>query len=581
MKARNTLYITRLFFAVLLLLNVSTAALATDKTQETAQETLSFIDSPSPKHEVRAVWLTTLKNLDWPHSFANDAKGVERQKAELCSILDSLKRAGINTVLLQTRVRGTTIYPSAIEPWDWCITGSSGKSPSYDPLQFAIEESHRRGMELHAWVVTIPVGKWNSYGCKQLRKRYPKMIKKIKDEGFMNPERQETAGYIASICREITERYDIDGIHLDYIRYPETWRINIPRDRAREHITSIVRSISESVKAVKPWVKMSCSPIGKYGDLTRQSSYGWNAYSKGCQDAQLWLKKGYMDMLFPMMYFDGKHFYPFILDWKENDYGRYVSAGLGTYQLAPEERNWQLSAIERQINVARSLNMGYAHFRNRFLTENTKDIYTLTVDLTNRHPALIPPMSWLSTDVPQAPTDLTLRRLSMGDELSWQPSEPHQTYNVYASRSYPVDTDNPALLIATRLQKPVVSIPYDRKNVSRTNRYDQWHYAVTAIDRYGNESEPAATVPKEDFSGILSTLPNDGQTLFVPTDNCMFDANYLLVETLQGGIMATKHYNGHTIDISDIADGVYVVKSLGRKGVTHRLGFFTVKRNNH
>ena len=102
-----------------------------------------------PKRETRAVWVTTLMGLDWPRAKARTAEGRERQKQELCQMLDRLKAIHINTVLLQTRVRSTVIYPSKTEPWDLCLTGQYGQDPGYDPLQFAIEECHKRGMELH------------------------------------------------------------------------------------------------------------------------------------------------------------------------------------------------------------------------------------------------------------------------------------------------------------------------------------------------------------------------------------------------------------------------------------------------
>ena len=114
---------------------------------------------------------------------------------------------------VQTRIRATTIYPSQYEPWDGCLSGFPGKSPGYDALQFAIDECHKRGMEVHAWVVTIPVGKWNSYGCRQLRKRFPRLIKRIDQDGYMDPEATQTCCYLAEMCREIVQRYDVDGIH--------------------------------------------------------------------------------------------------------------------------------------------------------------------------------------------------------------------------------------------------------------------------------------------------------------------------------------------------------------------------------
>ena len=279
-----------------------------------------------PKHEVRAVWLTTIGGIDWPHSYAQSARSIEKQKDELRRILDQLQSAGINTVLLQTRVRGTVIYPSAYEPWDGCLSGHPGKAPGYDALQFAINECHLRGMELHAWIVTMPVGKWDAMGCKLLRKKMPRNIIHIKADGYMNPETQQTADYLADICAEVTRTYDVDGIHLDYIRYPEELPKlkTLARNKGRDNITRIVRTISRRVKSIKPWVKMSCSPIGKYDDTQRYWSRGWNANTKVCQDAELWLRDGLMDELFPMMYFRDNDFFPFALDWKERSHGRII-----------------------------------------------------------------------------------------------------------------------------------------------------------------------------------------------------------------------------------------------------------------
>lgn len=172
-----------------------------------------------------------------------------KAEKELTDILDRLQQAKINTVLIQTRVRGTMIYPSAYEPWDGCLSGFPGRSPGYDALQFAIDECHKRGMELHAWVVTIPVGKWNALGCKTLRQKIPKLIKKIGADGYMDPENSRTGDYLANICREITHKYNVDGIHLDYIRYPETWNIKVSREQGRRYITNIVRKIHDAVKA--------------------------------------------------------------------------------------------------------------------------------------------------------------------------------------------------------------------------------------------------------------------------------------------------------------------------------------------
>lgn len=530
-----------------------------------------------PKYEVRAVWLTTIGGIDWPHSYASSNYSIERQKDELRTILDRLQRANINTVLLQTRIRATTIYPSEYEPWDGCLSGKPGKSPGYDALKFAIDECHRRGMELHAWVVAIPVGKWNATGCARLRKRHPGLVKKIGAEGYMDPEKPQTAEYLADLCAEITGNYDVDGIHLDYIRYHETWPMKVSRRQGRANITNIVRAISHRVKSIKPWVKMSCSPIGKYKDLSRFSSYGWNAYERVCQDAQAWLRDGLMDALFPMMYFRGNQFYPFALDWSEQSYGRIVAPGLGIYFMSPGEKDWPLSDITREMLTLRHYGMGHAYFRSKFFTDNVKGIYDFAKETFNRHPALIPPMTWESTTIPATPSALNRKKHSGDVEiLSWRPVDKDTTkimYNIYCSREYPVNTDDACNLMMTRLQKTSIIIPRD------PSRY----YAVTALDRYGNESKPLQEKHVQN-TAPATKLPDglikcDGKTLRLPEKSNVLDASFMTIETLQGHIVATRPYKGSTTDVSRLPEGMYVLRSLGRKGVSHRLGHFIIRRH--
>lgn len=537
-----------------------------------------FTLAAQPKYEVRAVWLTTIGGIDWPHSYAGSARSIERQKDELRDILDRLQRANINTVLLQTRIRATTIYPSAYEPWDGCLSGKPGKSPGYDALKFAIDECHRRGMELHAWVVAIPVGKWNAAGCVRLRKRHPGLVRKIGGEGYMDPEKPQTAEYLADLCAEITGNYDIDGIHLDYIRYHETWPMKVSRRQGRTNITNIVRAISRRVKSIKPWVKMSCSPIGKYKDLSRFSSYGWNAYERVCQDAQAWLRDGLMDELFPMMYFRGNQFYPFALDWNEHSYGRIVAPGLGIYFMSPREKDWPLADITREMLTLRHYGMGHAFFRSKFFTDNVKGIYDFTAQSFNQYPALIPPMTWQSSARPSAPSGLSRRTQEDNVELlSWTPVDKDTTrimYNVYSSREYPVNTDDARNLTVVRLRKSSLIIPHDPTR----------HYAVTATDRYGNESTPLQerhTNPDTPETRITDRLLKcDGKTLSLPEKGSVLDAAFVTIETLQGHIVATRLYNGTVADVSSLPEGMYVLRSLGRKGVTHRLGYFVIRRRN-
>ena len=453
------------------------------------------------KYEVRAVWLTTIGGIDWPY-----AKTASAQKQEMISTLDQLKRVNVNTVLIQTRVRASTIYPSAIEPFDMCLTGTHGRNPGYDPLEFIVDECHKRGMECHAWIVTIPVGKTSEARFKEFKRKNPRLAKSIGLDGFMDPENPQTGDYIANICAEVTRKYDIDGIHLDYIRYPETWKIKVPRQKARDNITSIVRKINRAVKSLKPWVKLSCSPVGKSGDLSRYRSGGWNAYNAVCQDAQGWLREGLMDQLYPMMYFRENNFYPFALDWQERSYGRTIVSGLGIYFLSPREGNWTLGDVTREMNFVRQNGIGHCYFRSKFLTDNTRGIYDY-VRQFDEAPALIPPMTWTWNEAPTSPTRLDIQRGSSQDRLSWSgATNPSRTsyllYNIYASTMPNVDVNEPSNLIATRLQA-------ERLNIPHTNG-QTLYYAVCALDRYGNESAPIMSdTRKKTISIPRSMTPKD------------------------------------------------------------------------
>lgn len=463
--------------------------------------------SPSIRYEVRAAWLTTLMGLDWPNRPATTETQAEAQRQQLCIMLDKLQAAGINTVLFQSRIRSTTAYASAVEPWDGIFTGTPGQRPLYDPLRFAVDECHKRGMEIHAWVVAFPICKVAV--AKQLGKRafpqqHPELCQRCGDQWMMDPGVPQTANYLARICQEIAANYEVDGIHLDYIRYPEATipfndeatyrRYGNKQSRSQWRTSNIdrcVQMIHDAVKTVRPWIKLSCSPVGKYSDLARYSSYGWNARDAVSQDAQRWLREGWMDMLFPMMYFDGKHFYPFLADWKEHDAGRPIVPGLGIYFLNAREKNWPLTTIRRQMNVARAEGLGgQAFFRTKFLLANEKGLYDWLKNSFYAQQALVPPMTWQDSIPPTHPV-LTQRVDGLHLQLQWTPaidnSGQNVTYNVY--RIDPLFGDR---LLATHLREThyecVLALPALRHS----------SYVVTAVDVYGNESRPTSSYERTD-----------------------------------------------------------------------------------
>lgn len=557
-----------------------------------AKNNILSTQSPSepPLCEMRAVWLTTIGGIDWPRTYAHSQSTIRMQQEELCRILDQLQKANINTILLQTRIRATTIYPSTMEPWDACLTGHAGVSPGYDPLAFAIEECHKRGMQLHAWMVTIPAGKWNGAGCKNLRSTHPNLMKKIGDEGFINPESSGAADYLAALCRDVVSRYDIDGIHLDYIRYPDQWKHIRNKQQARDNITRIVRSIHREVKRLKPWVIISSSPVGKYADTRRASSHGWNARDIVCQDVAQWMSEGLMDAIFPMMYFKGNNFYPFAIDWQERNMGTIVAPGLGIYILHPREGNWSLADITRELYVTRQYGMGNCMFRSRFFTDNVKGIYSFYKDTFAPLPALRPAMTEYSHLKPSAPKGIKVSQKAGGEiVIIWDYDNPNTivnqydsgnsyTYNIYGSDTAPVDT---------RKAENLLAADYRRRSINIPNPGHVRYYAVTATDRYGNESAPIQSFSQAGHTSARHTHIK-GRTPLTVSDNKIFldsdDApagSLVIVSTMFNTevmlLVANRYKTDNTyINVSSLPAGHYQIHLLTKKKYKHHLGTFCI-----
>jgi len=548
-----------------------------------AQTNLSdYLTKRMPKRETRAVWLTTLANLDWPKNYARSEESIKLQKQELIDILDKYQKANINTVLLQARVRAATIYPSDIEPWDQCITGVEGRAPGYgyDPLGFAVEECHKRGMEIHAWIATIPVGAKNSLGCRTLMKKGFR-IRNFSTGSYLDPADPSVAPYLASICGEIVRKYDVDGINLDYIRYPDGWprpsyRDGDTPDQRRSNITAIVRAIHDEVKAIKPWVKMSCSPIGKHADLSRYSSKNFNAHDRVSQEAQEWMRLGLMDQLYPMQYFRGDNYYPFVADWVENAYKREIVTGLGTYFLDPREGNWTLGDLTRQMYVSRDLGVGHAHFRSYFLTANKQGVYDFekqfnaTLSLPHKMQGVVS-----TAAMPYAVnSSLVERREDKSVILRWKAVTPY--YNIYASYTYPVDTEDARNLLFAR---------YTGQTLQLKNVNPNLYFAVRGMDRYGLETPALQENMK---SSMLSKSPatllaNDGNTLTLPAAAKLTDADRYVILSLQGVILRivnAKSVRNNQLYIGSLSDGMYSLKVYNHKKKSFTLGAFMVKRGS-
>ncbi|MGI6073130.1 MAG: glycoside hydrolase family 10 protein [Fermentimonas sp.] len=447
-----------------------------------------------PATEIRAVWLTTNYGLDWPRNRVSE----DAQKRELITILDNLQKHNFNTVLFQVRARGEVFYKSKIEPMSSIVVSKGFGEKSFDPLEFVINESHKRGMQCHAWIVTYPLGldkHVRRMGKKSIVAKDPSIVKKYKSEWYLDPGNPRTDDYLLSIVKEIVNNYDVDGIHFDYIRYPSNSgyfpddamyrRHGNGKNRAdwrRDNITRFVSKAYSEIKKYKPWVQVSSAPLGRYKSLNDRGR-GWTAYETVYQDAGKWMKMGIHDALYPMMYYKNELFYPYVDNWKENCNGRILVPGLGAYQMI--ELNWSNNDITSQIDYSRNgSSNGQAYFRAENVLSNTKGILN-SIEKYYKYPAKLPPMTWLSDTIPNRPFDLTAEKNGLGEiVLEWSSDSTNKrvTYNIYRSLTDSVDVNDATTIMAVNIKQPNYKFTFD-------NNDSLYYYYITVSDSFNNESE--------------------------------------------------------------------------------------------
>lgn len=457
-----------------------------------------------PKTEIRAVWLTTIYGLDWPKRPAKTETEYKRQQRELCILLDSLQEANFNMILLQVRLRGDVIYRSAIEPASKIFSGQYGVMPGYDPLAFAIEECHKRGMECHAWFVTFPVGTEKTVkeqGKRSIVKRRPELCKRHNGEWYLDPGVPETRVYLRSLAKELVSNYEIDGIHFDYIRYPEQAH-RFP-DKAvhrkygnkktlaewrRDNISLFVSEVYDDIKRLKPWVQVSSSPLGKFSRIPQHPNAGWTAFESVYQDVRKWLKDGKHDMIVPMMYYLYNDFFPFVDNWVENSNGRFIVPGLGAYRMENSEGNWELNHLTDQIDYSRSFGAsGASFFRAGNAISDDKGFYSELKNVYYKYPAMLPPLTWLNNEQPTSPEEIKVERVGNELKLSWDKPEESDAayYTVYFSQSGSLHTDSAKSILATGVRNTVLYLPING------TAEQEFSFSVSASSRYRIEGIPS------------------------------------------------------------------------------------------
>jgi uncharacterized lipoprotein YddW (UPF0748 family) len=412
------------------------------------RQTDSACVPPPVMREFRGVWVASVRNIDWP---SRPGLPPSLAKAELVALLDRAVAVGLNAVVFQVRPAGDALYASKIEPWSAYLTGTQGLAPAplWDPLQFAVEQAHARGLELHAW--------FNPYRAKDpsakgplarthIARRHPELVKKYGTQLWMDPGEPEVRAEMLRVVLDVVKRYDIDGVHLDDYFYPYPERrpngsTEFPDERSwkkykksggklsrddwrRSNVDNLIRDLHEQIAKLKPWVKFGISPFQLWRPGYPESvTSGLDAYSTLYADSRKWFMNGWVDYLSPQLYrrVDEERSYSVLLRWwaAQNVQRRHLWPGIYTSGVRTgDATEWRRGEIVAQVLATRDQPSvdGELHFSMEPFLTDRDSVGTVLRRTVYAEPALVPTSPWMMTGAP-APPEIALKQGVDGDTL--------------------------------------------------------------------------------------------------------------------------------------------------------------------
>lgn len=476
----------------------------------------------APKREFRGVWVATIKNIDWPLSRNGR---VEQQQQEFRDVLALHKANGMNAAIVQVRPAADAFYYSALEPWSEWLNGKQGQAPKpwYDPLAFMVEETHRQGMEFHAWFnpyrAVVDYDSLKYVDSSHIFHQHPEWFVQYGKNLYFDPGVPAARDFVIGVITDVVQRYDIDAVHFDDYFYP--YKIageNFPDSASyaryrggfndiaawrRNNINAFIQLTGERIKAEKRWVKFGVSPFGVWrnqdkdprGPATRA---GQTSYDDLYADVLTWLAEGWIDYLLPQQYWS-IGFPPAAFDvlaawWNEHAYGRHLYIGHGAYKINNNpDKNWEDPAeTPRQIRMVRGYDklLGSAFFSAKSFTTNPLGINDSLRNDLYRTPALLPTMPWIDDEAPLSPGAVEASPQNRGMVLAWDPptggAEGYVIYRFEGKQAGNIE--DPAHIVAIIRGSGAVFID---QQLTQAGKYT---YVLTALDRTQNESPASAPV---------------------------------------------------------------------------------------
>jgi uncharacterized lipoprotein YddW (UPF0748 family) len=461
---------------------------------------------PPPPREFRAAWLATVANIDWP---SKPGLPVAQQKAELVSLLDRAAQLHFNAVLFQVRPVGDAVYASPIEPWSEYLSGRQGQAPVpfYDPLAFAIEEAHARGLQLHAWFNPFRAGhplSRSPHAPSHITNTHPELVWHYGDQTWLDPGEPAAQARAFAVVLDVLKRYDVDGVVLDDYFYPypvknsvgqdldfpdlATWKkygasSGLSReDWRRDNVNRFVQQLSQVIKATKPWVQFGISPFGIWhAGYPPQTKKGFDAYEKIDADSRKWLANGWVDYLSPQLYWpiaSREESFPALLNWwhAQNVRNRHLWPSLADSSVGGK---FSIEEIPQQTQLIRQqYDPGEIHYHIRNVVDNP--VLGGMVRAQYAQPALVPVSPWIDATPPPRP-ELIVDTWKNSVHVDWEaaPGKP--------TRWWLLQTRAGGVWTTQVLPPGRNDIYLDNSNVDAV--------AVRAVDRLGNLSEPAVWSP--------------------------------------------------------------------------------------
>lgn len=470
-----------------------------------------------PQKEFRGVWIATVVNIDWPKN-AND--NSEKQKRDFIEILDFYQKLNFNAAIVQIRTAGDAFYETEQAPWSKYLTGQEGEAPKdfSKPLEWMIVETHKRGMEFHAWLNpyratfdldTVALSKKHDFY------QHPDWMLKYGKKYYYNPGLPEVQQKLTNVIEEVVVNYDVDAIHFDDYFYPYKIKDEVFKDSMafqtyglqnqniedwrRSNVDSLVKNVHKAIKKSKPWVQFGISPFGVWKNKSTDpngsdTKAGQTTYEDLYADPLLWVEKGWLDYLVPQVYWSmdfplASH--KIITEWWANttkNTNLYI--GNGTYKIKNnQDKAWnKKKEIPKQLLLARSQKeiTGNVFFSAKSLLGKHENVTKILKRKFYKLPAQNPSgitKTKREVSFPKVESIQIIKNANVDICVSHSDSIPRFLHY------YALNKKTPGQKLLIRKSYLSVSQNSICNQLQLTKKQSKNGIGVTIVDAYGNESE--------------------------------------------------------------------------------------------